>query len=732
MKKTILSLSCALWLSIPAATAQVNLDSLEAVYDSLELGGVTVTAAKPMVKMEADKMTYDVSADDDAKSATVLDMLRKVPMVSVDGQDNITVNGSSAFKVYIDGKPNPMFSQNASQIFKMMPAAAVQKIEVITNPGAKYDAEGAVGVLNIVLAKQGGSGGGAAQSLNGLTGTVRAQVSNRSAGGGVFFSAKQGKLSASGNAFHQQQRLKDSEIADELTNSDGSFRNLNVEFTQRNSFTMGNLNLGYDLDSLNTLSASVGINHFRAKMGGNPLVTAGNALDGSTSYSYEHAVRSPYTSVNASADWQHFFSSERNHFLTLSYLLSHTSQKTEADIIYTSPLPSLFTQNRPKSLEQTLQFDYTRPIATGQTLNVGLKYIARSNKAWGEDRTEQASNVTEYRHSNDIGAAYAEYEGRFGVFSAKAGLRYEHTWQSVEFKQGAGEDFKSNYGNLVPSVSLSLSPSMTKNIGLTYNMRISRPGITYLNPHVDRSFPSHISYGNSNLEVEKRHNIGLTYSSFSQKFMFNVGLNQSFTNNQISEYSFVADGVVNQTYGNIVKLRNTALTSFVNWLATKNTRLILNGGLDYTDLRSSQLDTRNSGWHGNLMLGLQQTLPADFRLGLNAILNTKSYTLQGWQTGYELLVANVTKSFLEKRLNITLMGLTGLHKNGSLHIETHKQGSDYTQKNRIRVPIWQVQLSVSYTFGNMGVKTKEHKSRISNDFMEKKSEQEQIGNTGGM
>ena len=156
MKKTILSLSCALWLSIPAATAQVNLDSLDAVYDSLSIGEVSVTAAKPMVKMEADKMTYDVAADNDSKSSTVLDMLRKVPMVTVDGQDNITVNGSSAFKVYVDGKPNPMFSQNASQIFKMMPAAAVAKIEVITNPGAKYDAEGAVGVLNIVLAKQPG------------------------------------------------------------------------------------------------------------------------------------------------------------------------------------------------------------------------------------------------------------------------------------------------------------------------------------------------------------------------------------------------------------------------------------------------------------------------------------------------------------------------------------------------------------------------------------------------
>ena len=177
MKKAIPSLLCALWLSAPTAMAQVNIDSLEAVYDSLELKGVTVTAAKPMVKMEADKMSYDVSADTDARSATVLDMLRKVPMVTVDGQDNITVNGSSSFKIYVDGKPNPMLSQNASQVLKMMPASAIQKIEVITNPGARYDAEGAVGVLNLVTAKQGGGAG--AQSMNGLTGTLRGTLSTK-------------------------------------------------------------------------------------------------------------------------------------------------------------------------------------------------------------------------------------------------------------------------------------------------------------------------------------------------------------------------------------------------------------------------------------------------------------------------------------------------------------------------------------------------------------------------
>ena len=104
------------------------------------LKGVEIVAQKPLVKMDVDKMSYNVAEDEDAKSNTVLDMLRKVPMVTVDGQDNITVNGSSSFKVYVDGMPNVMFNSNPSMVFKSMPATAVKSIEVVTNPGAKYDA----------------------------------------------------------------------------------------------------------------------------------------------------------------------------------------------------------------------------------------------------------------------------------------------------------------------------------------------------------------------------------------------------------------------------------------------------------------------------------------------------------------------------------------------------------------------------------------------------------------
>ena len=174
----------------------VNVDTLFLQADENVLKGVEVVAQKPLVKMEVDKMSYNVAEDEDSKSATVLDMLRKVPMVTVDGQDNITVNGSSSFKVYVDGMPNVMFSSNPSMVFKSMPASAVKSIEVTTNPGAKYDAEGAAGVLNIVMNKLTPMG---QQSMNGYNGTLRASAGNKQLGGSAFISGQQGKLSYSAN-----------------------------------------------------------------------------------------------------------------------------------------------------------------------------------------------------------------------------------------------------------------------------------------------------------------------------------------------------------------------------------------------------------------------------------------------------------------------------------------------------------------------------------------------------
>ena len=339
------------------------------------------------------------------------------------------------------------------------------------------------------------------------------------------------------------------------------------------------------------------------------------------------------------------------------------------------------------------------------------------------------SPTGKYTHYNHIGAAYVEYAGSFGMFSLKGGLRYEHTFVDVRFDNG--NKYDSNYDNLVPDLSLQYNLGATSNIGLTYNMRISRPGISYLNPYVDKTNPIALSYGNPDLDVEKAHNVSLVYNAFTSKLMVNLNLHHNFVDNAISQYSFYDnDNLLNTTYGNVVKSHQTGLSGYVNYLLTKNTRIFFNGGLNYTDLRSTALDQKNSGWTANIMAGIQQTLPWDLKLSAFAITSTKSYNLQGYSGGFNLVTASVSKSLLKDKLNLSISGLMGLNKGGNINIETSSRGKDFTSNTSIKVPIYGVTFTVSYTFGNSRVSQKQHQSRVQNDFIEQQSQGEMLNSIG--
>ena len=248
--------------------AQSDAEVTDSLWKDVDLNAVTVVASKPLVKMETDKMTYNVQQDAEAKASTVLDMLRKVPMVTVDGQDNITVNGSSSFKVYVDGKPNPMFSANPSQIFKAMPATMVKNIEVITNPGAKYDAEGTGGVLNIVLNKQAANGAGGNDLSNGYNGNISAAAGNQTQRISAFISGQQGKLTYSANGMYNHQTMDGTTISFDRIQKDGSTMNYYQNSDMKQPFSMGNISLSYELDSLSSISATAGLTTFNQKITG--------------------------------------------------------------------------------------------------------------------------------------------------------------------------------------------------------------------------------------------------------------------------------------------------------------------------------------------------------------------------------------------------------------------------------------------------------------------------------
>ena len=726
----------------------LNLDTLYIKESATALQGVEIVAQKLLVKMEVDKMSYNVAEDDDAKASTVLDMLRKVPMVTVDGQDNITVNGSSSFKVYVDGKPNVMFSSNPSMIFKSMPATMVKSIEVVTNPGAKYDAEGAAGVLNIVLNKQAMGGAGAA-NMNSYNGTLRAAVATNGYGGGAFLSGQQGKLSYSANAIAQEMTPGTPKVTSEMDQA--LYKQTSSSRTETHiPVIMGTLSLGYDIDSMSTMSLTAQLTSMNMKNTGHTETRLTSYLTPLTSssssdffYGNDIDMKNRQTEFSGSLDYQRFFNRERTSWLALAYQLSyspiHNEQRTDFAAVDGLPIDitDRFSDNHEKTLEHTFQTDYTTPLSATNTLNLGAKLILRRATSdasyYLADIYNQAMSM-DYEHKNRIGAAYAEYEGKWGSFGAKAGLRYEHTWQDVEYKLGNGQDFSTNYGNLVPSASLSYSLAPTSNFGLTYNMRISRPGITYLNPYVDRSNPTALTYGNSDLDVEETHNVGLVFNQYSSKLMLNLNLSHNFTDNAIEQYTFDDGQYLNTTYGNIAKRHQTALNGYVNWLAHKNTRLFLNGGVSYVDLRSDVLGLKNNGWQANAMAGIQQTLPWNMTLGTYLISQSKTYTLQGWSSGMNLLIGMLSKSFFDDKLTLALQGLTGLSDGGCLKMETMSSGNGFVNHQDISVPIYGVTFTVSYSFGNTKnqMQQMQRQTRIETDFIEQKSQGEMIQGAGNM
>ena len=708
-----------------------------------QLKGVAVTAQKPLVKMEVDKMSYSVENDVDSKSSNTLDMLRKVPMVTVDGNDNITVNGSSSFKVYVDGKPNVMLSSNPGQILKNMPASMIKNIEVVTNPGAKYDAEGVGGVLNIVMNKINGQ----SANMNNLSATIRGQVGNRGYGGSVYGAMQQGKLSMSVNMSVNHNKMKDMDVTSdrEQTSASGnSLMNTSNNSENTNDFKMANMSMSYEIDSLRLLSASFGLMGFDNDNDGKGLTSMSGGFYGN-GLSYGNSTNSKMNrySINGSVDYQRSFAGHKDRTLTLSYLISTSPTKNKTLSYFNTDvttsllnLTDRYTDAHNNTVEHTFQADYSTPLHKMFILDAGAKYIIRNNTSTSDYyhiindvRTLDTASSLDYKHTNDILAGYAEMTAKINALSLKGGLRYEHTWQQVKYLAGVGQNFDLNYGNLVPSGSILYKLAETQNIGLAYNMRISRPNITMLSPYVDKSDPTALSYGNTNLDCEKSHNINLVYNFFTMKWMVNLTLRESICDNAIERYSFYdGNGLLNSTYGNIVKNHQTGLNAYINFNASKNTRIMLNGGMSYVDLKSAELGLSNNGWQGNLMAGLQQTLPLNLKLSANVMTSTKTYNLQGYSTGYNIVMGSLSRTFLNDRLSLSVTGVMPL--GGShLDIKSYTKGKDFVNRSCTSIPLSIAMFSASYTIGGRNAAVKKTKHTISNDDMkQEKSQSETIGN----
>lgn len=722
--------------SVSAANKTADLGTIVLGASANVLQGVTVTASAPVVKNEIDRISYNVQNDDDSKTRNVLDMLRKVPLVTVDGQDNILVKGSSSFKIYKNGHPDPSMSNNAKEVLKAIPASMIKRIEVITDPGAKYDAEGVTAILNIVTLD-----GGA--STSGVTGTVSVGASDRgNPEASAYLTTQIGKVVASINyGYHRQSKHDNAQRSEELTRySDTGNELLNKSSVKGGvNVHFGNIDASYEPDTLNLISLSFGGYYYDYKAE-STASTLMRSASGSTIYSYDNSTLMPgsnYASFSGRFDYQHK-THRPDETLTLSYLLSTSHNNNNSQTDYTNvtgtvlPYSASLIDNTEDFLEQTAQFDWTRPFAKFHKFETGLKYINRSNRShsiYGYTGYPEGDTDTRFRHLTQVAAAYLSYTYHNGNWAARAGLRYEFSHLSAKFPDGSQANFGSDLSDWVPSASVQYQFNMFNTLKLSFSTTINRPGISLLNPAVEET-PESKSFGNSDLKSVHKYAWELNYMHTGQKFTFSVTPNFDICTSGITTKQWAEGGIKYSTYANGLYKRWAGVWGYAQYNNTDlGTSVMVNAGIGYDYYKSKDLDITNYGTVINFFANLTQRIPGNVRISAYAGcygggpegLYGKSE--RNWFHGISL-----QRSFLkDDRLTISLRAISPFQRYGSWKEQTVR--GNYGGYSSSQFYNREFRISVSYRFGSLKASVKKTNTTISNDDLMGGSSKG--GNSGG-
>ena len=727
----IIVLMVAAMVTAATALSQVTVGQVEekqdsvtlSVNDTVPLKDVEVVTMRQLVKTLDDRVSYNVQADPEARTSTVLDVLRRVPLVSVDGQDNVRVNGSSSFKIYKNGHHDPALSSNPREVLRAMPASVIKRIEVITEPGARYDAEGATAILNIVTIE--------GMRIEGVNGTISASISTfGSPNASAYVAARVGKFTLGTTAFYMKQAHRQFAGEDETwtTYKDTGTTMYNRYRNEQPAWVYNlNLNASLEIDSLNLITASFGGYRYGLNIYGDSHIEYHDAT-GQLITSYDNPFNVPRyggMSWNGRADWEHR-TSRKDEVLTASYMFSTTGQQEEQydSLINLINPPFDYTSynkwGKERFIEHTWQLDYQLPLWSHHLLEVGGKYILRLNKSHNRMQYNSAAELDtdiRFKHDMHVGATYASWRYQVGDVTLRGGLRYEYSHFRASYPNGDGEPFGHDLHDLVPSASVHWQLSPFNSLRLSWATSLNRPGIQYLNPAV-RRYTTTIEYGNPHLSSARNNMLSINFQHTGNRLTFNVKPTVTITNNLIGSYRTVQDGIVHLTYSNDCRYLMAGVGGFVQWMMTSKTTFYMNGELCYKRYRNPSQDLTNSGWGGNLYAQLSQQLPWKLRATATCMWYEIGHDLRhvyGYSTiPNPTIMLGLSRSFLkDNRLTVRVNANSILRK-----YEVSKgyitQG-DYVNHGVGHFNQRNVQLSVSYAFGSSNTRVKQTETTVEND-----------------
>ena len=526
---------------ISSKAMSVKLDNILLAKKSQTLQGVVVVAQKPLIENKIDKMVYNAEKDVTAQGGVATDLLKKIPQVSVDADGNVELQGNANIRFLINGKPSSIFGNSLTEALQSIPASQIKTIEVITSPGAKYDAEGTGGIINIILKDS---------RVRGINGNINLSAGSRLENGSLNLHARRGHFGVNGyisgngqlNSTTLRSLNRSSFDTASKTHSillqDGSTR------FHRAGMDAG-LGFEWEINKKNNLSGNFSYDHFGNNSLGNNqqeliienLPSGGNPIvDTKSVFLPENHFRN--NSVDYSLNYKKTFPKEDQE-LTAQFNTSYgnSSQRfvqQQLNAAADSVFSGLQSSNPGRDHETEIQVDYVQPLATGVKLETGLKTALRdissaanvyaftpANPDYKYDSTQ--SNALHYRRQ--VYAAYVSLTFPIGKWlEVKTGLRYERTETQADFSKTSNVKVPG-YNTLAPSLLFAHHITDNQTVKLSYTRRIQRPGYFFLNPFINALDPKNISRGNPNLQPELGDNAELGYSrNFEKGGSLNINL----------------------------------------------------------------------------------------------------------------------------------------------------------------------------------------------------------------
>ncbi|CAN5878394.1 outer membrane beta-barrel family protein [soil metagenome] len=703
--------------------ADINRISLLQQKNTLQ--NVTVTAQTRLIENRIDKMVFNAEKDLTSQSGVATDVLKKIPQVSVDADGNVQLSGSGGVRFLINGKPSAAFGSNIADVLQSIPASQIKSVEVITNPGAKYDAQGLGGIINIILKNSKAKGYNANLSLTAGTrmenGSFNFNVRNNNFGFNAYLSG------------NKRLNAKTPVTSERYTNDSSAINYLGQYGTgtyERHGFQAG-VGFDYTYKKLNNFSGALSYNNF-GNSGNRPLNQYLELNKGSGNAPVLSRIitnnRYKEEGIDASVNYKRTFAKEDQE-LEIAFNTSSGSEKNVSDNDqFLMPQDSLFYGTRSKNpgntTETTINIDYTQPLKKDVVIGLGAKAsfynISSTSTVFSfqpllQSYQQNYSLENDLRYRQKVYALYAEISLPVSNwFQTKIGGRYERTEINAYYAKATNQVKVPGYNTFVPSIFLSKKINDEQTIRLNYSKRIERPDYGDLNPFVNTSDPKNISAGNPYLQPELGHRFELAYNrNLGKKGSFMVSLFYRINERDIQPYInyYTSYKAGDSIYSNV------AVTTRQNIGMEKNLGMNLFADLHITDklsLRSNvalfRRHTINTLDHGydynsfnyrfnmNATYQFTNSLLAEFFGNFNSARNEA----QGRYPSFTTYSLALRRQFWKKKGSLALTANNFLSE--YVNQRTVLNGPGFSVNSTRKIPFRSVGLNFTWKFGKLEFK----------------------------